>query len=272
MYKIFNLRVDGDYSGYHDIGLNLYRLQKKNIEDDLKHYFMRESLEVLDANSIENEWFPSIEASIFISHSHLDEAKAIGLAGWLYSEFGLKSFIDSGLWGHSNELLKYLDENYCLQDNGKYNYQQRNLTTSHVYMILSISLMKMIDKCEAFFFINSNNALDYSINKYVDGSFTQSPWIYNELSIVDKIRVSPPERYNFVNFKKSSKKDLEILNEAQNIKIAYEVTGALKKMIPLHEEHLGLWMKNYKEKCKECRFNRGESWHPLDVLYAQHEN
>ncbi len=37
----------------------------------------------LDAAMIESDWFPEIEADVFISHSHKDKKLAINLAGYL---------------------------------------------------------------------------------------------------------------------------------------------------------------------------------------------
>ena len=54
----------------------------------------------LDGSKIQEAWFPQIKADVFISHSHKDEEIAIQLAGWLFVEFGIRTFIDSCLWGY----------------------------------------------------------------------------------------------------------------------------------------------------------------------------
>ncbi|MGB1318990.1 MAG: hypothetical protein ACPG5W_12310, partial [Flavobacteriales bacterium] len=59
----------------------------------------------VDASGMQENWFPQVEADIFISHSHRNHRLAIALAGWLHGKFGLTSFIDSCIWGYSNDLL-----------------------------------------------------------------------------------------------------------------------------------------------------------------------
>lgn len=52
-----------------------------------------------DASMIQEDWFPEINADIFISHSRLDEKLAMPLASWIESNTGLHCFIDSLVWG-----------------------------------------------------------------------------------------------------------------------------------------------------------------------------
>jgi hypothetical protein len=49
----------------------------------------------LNAELITANWFPEIEADIFISHSYKDFDDVLSVAGWLYDNFKLISFIDS---------------------------------------------------------------------------------------------------------------------------------------------------------------------------------
>ena len=45
----------------------------------------------------------------------------------------------------SNDLLRRIDENYCRHSNGiSFDYNKRNYSTSHVHMMLSIALSKML--------------------------------------------------------------------------------------------------------------------------------
>jgi hypothetical protein len=69
----------------------------------------------------------------------------LSIAGWLYDNFEIVSFIDTCVCGYSGELLKIIDKEYCYDDDtGFYDYNMRNLSTSHVYMMLSVALSKMI--------------------------------------------------------------------------------------------------------------------------------
>lgn len=58
----------------------------------------------LKASEIEEDWFPSFKADVFLSHSHKDEKDVIAFAG-LLSDIGLKVFIDSCVWGYRRLLL-----------------------------------------------------------------------------------------------------------------------------------------------------------------------
>lgn len=55
---------------------------------------------------MQSYWFPKINADIFLSHSHKDEKLIIAFAGWLKDTFNLDVFIDSCIWGYSNDLQK----------------------------------------------------------------------------------------------------------------------------------------------------------------------
>lgn len=91
------------------------------------------------------------------------------------------------VWGYSKDLLEIIDDEYGLQTSGNYSYQRRNYLTSHVYMMLSIALTKMIDKCESIFFVNTPNLIVVSENIKA-AKYTLSPWIYSELEMTRMIR------------------------------------------------------------------------------------
>ena len=77
---------------------------KKSIENNLEQYIGVDG--VIDANSLENDWFPNVDIDIFLSHSHKDRDKALILSELLKEKFGLNVFIDSCVWGNSDDLLK----------------------------------------------------------------------------------------------------------------------------------------------------------------------
>lgn len=52
--------------------------QKARVSEDIKKYII-DGIAV--GTQIEKDWFPQMEADIFISHSHIDEELAKGLAG-----------------------------------------------------------------------------------------------------------------------------------------------------------------------------------------------
>ncbi|EGO2616311.1 TPA: hypothetical protein ACG8UZ_002949, partial [Enterococcus faecium] len=158
-------------------------------ENDLVDYYSKDS-KILDADEIIKDWFPTIKADIFISHSHADEKLAIRFASWLFENFGLTAFIDSSVWGYSSDLLKKIDQKYCYKEQTKtYDYDKRNVTTSHVHMMLSTALNNMIDSTECLFFLNTPNSISLSNEITNEQKFTYSPWLYSELttaSIVEK--------------------------------------------------------------------------------------
>lgn len=158
MYRGFNLKLPGlsfdepYLSKVRKIGSEINREHQGKVQDALDD-FMTDNGE-LNASKMRANWFPQIESDIFISHSHRDESRAILLSGWLKDAFGLTAFVDSCAWGHSNRLLKLIDSKYCQDKDSKlYDYGRRNLSTSHVYMMLSSALSKMIDQCECLFFM-----------------------------------------------------------------------------------------------------------------------
>ena len=183
MFKGFNLNIDESFFDNDDYktGNCLYLKKKKKIHDSIEKYMNIDGS--LDATKISEDWFPDVKSDIFISHSHADENLAINLSGWIYSNLGLKCFIDSCVWGYSNDLLKKIDDKYCYQKDSKtYNYSKRNFSTSHIHMMLSTALMNTIDNTECVIFINTPNSIE-NIYDTVNNS-TYSPWIYSELYLI----------------------------------------------------------------------------------------
>lgn len=192
MFRGYNLNLNWDSKHddeFYGTGQELFRKYKKTVRETLNNYALDGG--ILDGAKMQSNWFPQIKADVFISHSHKDEKKAIALAGWLYKTFGIKSFIDSCIWGYSNELLRLIDDEYCYQNSSQtYNYNLRNYSTSHVHMMLSVALTMMIDCTECIFFLDTPNSISASsiISK------TESPWIYSEISMTQMIRKNIPER------------------------------------------------------------------------------
>ena len=209
-FKLDNIVLKIYYQGK---GRELLENQKKNIKESLNNYIDRNG--ILDASLIEKDWFPSINSHIFISHSHEDEETALFLVGYLYEKFGLKCFVDSCVWGYSNDLLKKVDDKYCKYENEQtYNYNKRNNSTAHIHSILLTSLLKMIDKTECLFFLNTPKSvsIEYTINKEY---FTCSPWIYSELKFSEFARKKksenrPSYKYASSNFSQDSKDDSKL--------------------------------------------------------------
>ena len=195
MYKKFRLKKFEEefkkndksiYNRYLEKGKNIYK-DKEQIKNVLREFLNYEG--ELEANKIIEEWFRSGEYDIFLSHSHKDEELAIAIAGMLNEKFGLKVFIDSQVWGYIYDLQKEIDDEYCKNEGEKnsYSYNKRNVSTSHVHLMLSNALRKMIDSCDFFFFLDSQNSLKYVNINSEDATF--SPWINLEVEITNTIRI-----------------------------------------------------------------------------------
>jgi len=138
--------------------IELYKSNKKEVLEDLKNYLLIDG-NSLDGDEIQKHLFPEDNIDIFLSHSHGDADEVIKLAIILRNK-GLKVFVDSCVWGNAFDLLKVIDNKYCRNyDDSAYDYDKRNYSTSHVYMMLNTALHKMIDRCEMFLFLGTPNSV-----------------------------------------------------------------------------------------------------------------
>lgn len=183
------LRVDFDYKNLYDrINPNYKSTINTKIND-----FINDNEEI-NLTDIGENWFPNIEADVFISHSHKDEKLAIKLALWLHYCFGIKAFIDSTVWRYSRDLLyKIINNrayNYFFDYPNSYKFDETLNINSHIDMLLSMALTKMIDKCECLIFLNTPN----SISRKDTMEITYSPWIYHEIGVSKLIKRTKPNR------------------------------------------------------------------------------
>lgn len=240
MYRGYNL-TDATFTQNtlnYQYGKNLYEDFQKTIRPSLESYIIDNG--ILDAKEIQKDWFPEVNAHIFISHSHKDESLAIALAGWLLNKFGLKAFIDSCVWGYANDLLKILDNRYCQNNKpNSYDYDKRNYSTSHVHMLLMTALNKMIDKTECVFFLNTENSV--SIMSGIENR-TLSPWIYGEIETTRIIEKHLPRRKTIKMFNKGG----VLLEEAadSSLNIAYPMN--MSHLYNLTPDILQLWEQHFK--------------------------
>ncbi len=208
-----------DVSYYIKEGKEVLKSDLNVIHKNLQEYLM--DTDALSADKIMDDWFPSIDANVFISHSHKDKKLAYGLAGFLKSKFDIKSFIDSSVWGYANDLLKLIDEDYSVllkypDGSVTYDYNKRNFSTSHVHMMLNDALMKMIDKIECIIFLNTPNSIVFRDGK--DKTFTDSPWIYSELLMTQLLRKKELKEYRKNIIEES------LSYRADELSILYEVS------------------------------------------------
>jgi len=276
MFKGFNItsRItefaslgEEGYKKYFDIGDDIKKKSISKVRPELEKYIDING--IIDGEALQQDWFPEVVADVFISHSHKDVNDTITLAGWLKEEFGLEAFIDSAVWGYANELLKQLDDKMSwIPERGIYSYEMRNNTTSHVHMMLSMALTKMIDRSEVVFFYNTPN----SINSNGFGDTTFSPWIYNEITMTKFIQKRDPGEHRKVKITESSE-----MKKAFNSLMQHRVD--LDDLIILSKEDMNNWYQNFTFSQRYLNTNPGffsfdERYgssilelHPLDVLY-----
>lgn len=168
---------------------NIFEKQAEQVATDLSRYVKPNG--TVDASSIVEDWFPRIDADIFVSHSHSDKPLAELFVGWLDATFGLRAFIDSSVWLGIDSLQSEIDRKYCFnKTTGLFDYERRNKSTAHVHMMLGTALAKMIRETSCFFFIGTPNSLSARGSVNGDPS-TMSPWIYFELAL--SAMLQPPK-------------------------------------------------------------------------------
>lgn len=249
MYRAFKLDCFEWCDKYQNKGGGFYNLNSKKIRNNIVKFFDNGKI---NGSDLRDDWFPDVEASVFISHSHRDIAFAKSLAAWLYTRFGITSFVDSFVWGYSLDLQKRLDNKYCLNDDKKhYDYQSRNVTTSHVNMMLATALSRMLDKCECAIFVSSPNSVKHTKNS---DPMLESPWIFYELSQLEIIRKEKPDRTEQLK----EARDYKFSRKGADIPIHYRADfSSLTKINALALEE---WSLRWNES------NR--MWpSPLDALY-----
>ena len=259
MFAGFNLEIIGNVENlktFADDGRRHLEEQKAKFSKGLKKYLLGK---VINGTSLQKDWFPQIKADIFISHSHIDEDLALGLAGWLYTTFELNCFIDSCVWGYCDELLELLNDEYSDRREKKnggvlYNHQKCNTASKHVSVMLMMALQKMIDKTEAVFLLNTDN----SIEKYSDvyENATYSPWIYSEIVCTEIVRKKPLREYRQGLLQEDFINKSNFSNESYDLKALYKVST--KHLINLSDADLVNWVKKY---------NQNKIDYPLDGLY-----
>ncbi len=231
-----------------------FKKQKEETLGLLKDYL---NTDVLYADILSQDWFSLKDKyDIFISHSHLDEELAIDLAEWLWETFKLKAFVDSAVWGNASDLLKEIDNKYCKNKHksNSYNYTRRNKTTAHVHMILSVALMRMLDKCESVFFLNTSNSI-CSKSDMFDNSYTGSPWIYAEIQMSNSLREIKPKR--------DQEKQHSLMAESgQKLSVLYPVD--IKDFPVINNDILEQWEWEWGWE-KACGLD--PITHPMDMLY-----
>ena len=186
---------------------------------------MQNDKKVLDGKKLEDSWFKPVKADFFISHKYKDSDKAKRLGAYLQSK-GKTVFIDSCIWGSVYRLQKILDDGYCQNDDKKtYAYNKVMKSTSYTHMLLTNALLKTLENCENFIFLNTENSINAE-NIIKDTSETNSPWIYFEINVANALCKENcdvfPEMAFETDLKNFSKVNIKKLLDFLNIPIQKE--------------------------------------------------
>lgn len=114
-------------------------------------------------------------------------------------EIGLTTYVDSCVWGCAGELLRKIDNKFCVpQGWKKLQLQLRNRTAANVHFILSVTLQKMINRSELFLFLGTDIAI--KIDDYMSGEGRlASPWIFSEMMFAKNVKRSARKTYSKSN-------------------------------------------------------------------------
>lgn len=178
---------------------------------------------VIDGSALQNYVFPTGEEGkyhVFISHSHDDMNDALLLATYLQRYCNLNVFLDSYVWKSADGLLLKIDDKYCKQKDGKYNYHRRNFSTAHIHAMLSMAIMDIINKTECCIFIESNHSIKLSSLQNTNLAKTLSPWIYEEYAMMKTL-----PRHRMGSGLKSFCKAVGI-TESRELMVAYKTNMA----------------------------------------------
>lgn len=246
MFRCFNLSLRNNLSGFKSRGEELNNSNLAAVKKAFDMFFANDG--VLDGSRLQEYWFPQVKADVFISHSHQDKDVATALAGWLADTFQLKPFIDSCVWGYTDDLLKQINDKYCKNSSGSYDYEKIKSSASHVHMMLVTALGMMIDNTECLVFVNTPN----SITSQDIVSKTQSPWLYMEIAMSGIVRRKLPQYHRRLIECTEIAKRLELAK----LKIEYDVN--LTPLTKINQLTLDSWESEYAKQHDK---------YSLDTLY-----
>lgn len=246
MFRGFNLVLNKNLSEFKSIGEELNASNRAAVKKAFDLFIEKDG--VINGSQLQEYWFPQVLADIFISHSHQDRDMATSFAGWLSKTFKLKPFIDSCVWGYADNLLEQINNKYCKNSDGKYDYEKIMNSASHVHMMLVSALGTMIDNTECLVFLNTPN----SISAQTVVSKTQSPWLYMEIATSGIIRRKYPQSHRQIM------ESAGLVRKADVAKLKVEYDVSLHSLTAINETNLTQWKDLYTKQGK----------HALDALYT----
>lgn len=246
------LLIDSNYDK-HDATLAELNKKSETITSNIAKIIQGDARGIIDGEALQQACMPTgaDRYDVFISHSHISEVYAKDLAVYLFLKYGVKCFVDGFVWGScDNDILRPIDRKWSKHDTktGSYSYEKRNYSTSHVHAMLSMALLEMIDQCECCIFIKPET--DYSILGIKN--MTLSPWIYEEITMFNKVEKRKPNRITRCTESFSTTE--------QDLKIRYKLD--LSNMPELRKSHFQTYI------CDEYdarNYTRAYKW--LDNVY-----
>ena len=113
---------------------------------------------------------------VFLSHSSKDKNTVYKFASFLKQQ-GINAFVDSMVWDNYKDLFNEFAKG-CKE-------QEKLNIAAHLHMVLASSLTYMINACDCFIFLASENSIS-------NGNYTFSPCIYHELLTASIIQKKEP--------------------------------------------------------------------------------
>lgn len=240
--------------------IEAYKARKGNLLISLEKYLLDGS-NILDADEIQKSVFPLHDIDVFISHSHADEDEAIRIALSM-ENIGLNAFVDSCVWGRADELLRKIDDKFCVPEGwDSYSYNLRNRTTTNVHLILNAALQQMIQQSELFIFLGTENAIKIDDYMSVKGRLS-SPWIFSELTFAKSVKRS--DRRIFQEGNESFKK-MAIQSSASELGFSYPLPKLKHEM---NFQELNRWLEE-GIPADEGIAGRVKGLMHLDMLYRK---
>jgi len=169
--------------------IDTFKSRSKHRLVKIKEYILNDE-NLIDADAIAKDLFPTEKADVFLSHTHQDHDAVVALAVQLQN-LGLRVFVDSCVWGDVYTLLQDVDKIRSIIPNkpNTYYYERVTRTAASMYMILNVALQRMIDQTELLLFLDSKAV---RIDDYVEGrDYIGSPWISSELMFAQMVRRRP---------------------------------------------------------------------------------
>lgn len=248
-----------NFEKYFQIGNQVFENNRKEVKKTLNIFINEDGS--IDGDRMQSYWFPKINADIFLSHSHKDDKLIISLAGWLKDAFNLNVFIDSCIWGYSNDLQKIIDDRYNKIGDNLYRHQKVLYASSHINMMLNSALMQMIDNCECIIFVNTPNSVRPKevVDKIV------SPWIYSELCMTKLIKKKSIEEYRIQELYEST----QVFSD-----LSIEYNLDTEHLILINIDDLNNWQEKYSDNKIRNNFlekSTTKKVYALDTLYKLKE-